>query len=59
MFLLCCNEDGSNKMQLMVIAIALHPRPYKKKSGQELGVYYHANKNAWISTPLFCLDYQV
>eukprot|EP00171_Calliarthron_tuberculosum_P004123 IDg4123t1 len=52
-FLACCNGDGSEKMKLMVIGTARNPRPFKKKSGQDLGFDYHANKKAWMNTPLF------
>jgi len=52
--LACCNSDGTEKMPLMVIGSALNPRPFKKKSGQELGFDYHANKKAWMTTVLFC-----
>lgn len=52
-FLACCNADGSEKIKLMAIGSALNPRAFKKKSGQELGFDYHANKKAWMNTPLF------
>lgn len=52
-FLACCNADGTEKMPLMIIGSALNPRAFKKKSGQELGFDYHANKKAWMNAPLF------
>lgn len=43
-FLACSNADGSEKMKLMMIRTAMNPRAFKKKSGEELGFDYHANK---------------
>lgn len=52
-FLACCNNDGSEKMPLMVIGKAMRPRAFKKKTGHELGFDYHANKKAWMTKELF------
>lgn len=51
--LACCNWDGSEKFPLMVIGRANRPRPFGKKSGQELGFDYHHNKKAWMNQVLF------
>lgn len=52
-FLACCNNDGSERLKLMVIGTALKPRAFQKKSGQEYGFDYHANKKAWMTKELF------
>lgn len=52
-FLACCNNDGSERLKLMVIGTANNPRAFKKKTGQELGFDYHANKKAWMTKELF------
>lgn len=43
-FLAFCNGYGSEKMPLMMIGTKQNLRSFKKKSGQELGFDYHANK---------------
>lgn len=48
-----CNADNSEKTPLIIIGLALHPRAFKKKSGQELGFDYYANKKTRMNTPLF------
>lgn len=52
-FLVCCNSDGSRKMQLMLIGMALNQHPFKKNTGQELGFDYHEKKKLWMNTSLF------
>lgn len=37
----------------MVLGNALNPRVFEKKSGEQLGFDYHANKKAWMTTTLF------
>ena len=49
----CSNADGIEKIELMIIGKALIPRVFKNKSGQELGLDYHANKKAWMTATLF------
>ena len=51
--LVCANADGSEKVELMIIGTAKKPRPFKQKSGEELGFDYYANKKAWMTTDLF------
>lgn len=51
--LVCANSDGTEKYELMFIGTALRPRPFKKKSGQDYGLDYHANRNAWMTSALF------
>lgn len=52
-FLACCNNDGTERLKLMVIGTAMKPRAFQKKSGQEHGFDYHANKKAWMTKELF------
>ena len=52
-FMPCVNADGSEKFELMVIGHAWKPHVFKKKTGAELGFYYHANKKAWMTSTLF------
>lgn len=51
--LLCCNADGSERLEPMFIGNAARPRAFKKKSGHELGLDYHSNKKAWMTSDLF------
>lgn len=51
--LACCNNDGSERMPLMIIGTAVRPRPFKGKFGSELGFDYHANRKAWMTKELF------
>ena len=48
----CANADGSEKTEMMIISNAVRPRPFKK-SRQEHGFDYHANKKVWMTTNLF------
>jgi hypothetical protein len=41
------------KLEPMFIGKYLKPRPFKKKTGQQLGLYYQANKKAWMNAVLF------
>ena len=50
---LCCNADGSEKLELLIIGHAAKPRAFNKKTGKELGFYYRNNKKAWMTTLLF------
>ena len=52
-FLACCNADGTERLPLMFIGISEKPRCFKKKSGQQLGLYYRNNKKAWMTGALF------
>ena len=47
--LACANGDGSERIPLMIIASALKPRAFKKKTGKQWGFDYHANKKAWMA----------
>lgn len=51
--LFCCNADGSEKMELMVIGSVYNPRSFGRQTGQDLGFNYHANPNAWMTSSLF------
>lgn len=39
-FLICCNSIGTEKRPLMIIMKSAKPRPFGKKTGEELGVDY-------------------
>lgn len=52
-YLACANVDGLEKIQLMIIGKYLRSRPFKRRTGQELGFDYHNNKNALMNTRLF------
>lgn len=52
-YLACANADGSEKIPLLCIDRAHKPRPFKKKTGQELGFDYHNNQKAWMTSVLF------
>ena len=52
-FLACCNNDGSEKMPLMIIGNAERPRAFKKKYGRELGLEYHSNQKSWMNKDIF------
>ena len=43
------NAGESEKCEFMIIGSAWKPRPFKKKTGSEFGLDYHANKKAWIT----------
>lgn len=52
-FLACCNADGTEKLPLMFIGTSRNPRCFKKKSREQLGLYYRNNKKAWMNSSLF------
>ena len=54
--LLCCNADGSEKFHVMVISKSRQPRAFKTKTPAELGIDYHANSKAWMTSTLFLND---
>ena len=54
--LFCCNADGSQKFDVMVIYKLRQPRAFKKKTPAELGIDYHANSKAWMTSILFIND---
>lgn len=49
----CSNADGTEKCKHMFIGTSAKPRPFKKKSGTELGREYYTNKKAWMSRKFF------
>ena len=49
--LLCCNSDGSEKLTPLVIGKSRNPRCFKNV--RTFPTKYEANKNAWITEPLF------
>ena len=60
-FLGCCNATGTEKMSLLLIGTARHPRAFELKTGQELGFDYWNSKKAWRNTTpfyawLLCFD---
>ncbi|XP_026406444.1 CENP-B homolog protein 2-like [Papaver somniferum] len=61
MILICCNEDGSEKILLWVIGKYANPRYFKNVNMNSLDFQYRANKRAWMTGALFeeyvrCLD---
>lgn len=51
--MVCCNSDGSDKHQLFFIGTAQKPRAFKKKTADQYGLAYRANKRAWMTAELF------
>ena len=50
---ICCNADGSEKLEIWVIGKYQNPRCLKNINRNQLGVIYRANSNAWMTTFLF------
>ena len=48
-----CNADGSDKLPPFVIGKYKKPRPFKGKTGAELGFDYHNNAKAWMTAILY------
>lgn len=50
-----CNADGSEKLPPFIIGKAAQPRPFQKKTGEQLGFYYRNNAKAsgWMTTQLY------
>lgn len=51
--LACCNNDGSERMPLMVIETAWPPPPFGGIARIELGFNYYANKMTWMTKKHF------
>lgn len=49
----CCNADGSLKLPLLVIDKSAKPRAIQNLSPNNFGVYYKAQKNAWMDSEIF------
>lgn len=49
----CAYPDGSEKFKMMIISSLRKPRVFKKRSGEELGLDYKPNNNAWMNSVLF------
>jgi hypothetical protein len=47
------NADGSEKLPPFVIGKAAKPRAFQKKTGTQLGFYYHNNAKAWMTTKIY------
>jgi hypothetical protein len=47
------NADGSEKLEPMIIGKAHKPRAFGKKTGSQLGFYYHNNAKAWMTADLY------
>ncbi|KAL8131272.1 hypothetical protein AgCh_007267 [Apium graveolens] len=50
---ICCNEDGSEKIPLWIIGKYAKPRCFKNVNMGSLNCYYRANKRAWMTSVLF------
>jgi hypothetical protein len=50
--LFTCSEAGE-KLPPLFIGKAKCPRPFKKKSGKALGLYYRNNKTAWMTKEIW------
>ncbi len=48
-----CNADGTDKLPPMVIGKYNKPRPFKGKTGAELGFEYYNNAKAWMTATLY------
>ena len=46
---ICCNEDGSEKIPLWIIGKYAKPRCFKNVNMNSLDYQYRANKKAWIA----------
>ncbi|POW13403.1 hypothetical protein PSTT_03841 [Puccinia striiformis] len=49
---LCCNADGSDKLEPLVIGNAKKPRCFGKKLASYWGYDYHHNKTAWMTATI-------
>ncbi|POW17221.1 hypothetical protein PSTT_00543 [Puccinia striiformis] len=49
---LCCNADGSDKLEPLVIGHAKKPRSFGKKQASFWGYDYHFNKTAWMTATI-------
>jgi len=47
------NVDGSEKLPAFIIGKAYKPCPFQKKTGKQLGFYYHDNSKAWMMAKLY------
>ncbi len=47
------NADGSEKLPAFIIGKAARPRPFNKKTGDQLGFYYRSNAKAWMTAHLY------
>lgn len=50
---ICCNEDGSEKIPLWIIGKYAKPRCFKNINMSSINCHYHANKRAWMTSVLF------
>lgn len=50
---ICCNEDGSEKIPLWIIGKYAKPRCFKNVNMGSLNCHYRANKRAWMTSVLF------
>ena len=50
---LCCNADGTDKLQPLVIAKAARPRCFPKTFDVQSVVQYHHNTKAWMTAAAF------
>ncbi|KAL5146375.1 CENP-B 2 [Glycine soja] len=50
---ICCNEDGSEKIPLWIIGKYEKPRCFKNVNMNSLDCQYQANKKAWMTSVLF------
>ncbi|KAG8375763.1 hypothetical protein BUALT_Bualt10G0134100 [Buddleja alternifolia] len=50
---ICCNEDGSEKIPLWIIGKYAKPRCFKNVNMNNLNCQYGANKRAWMTSALF------
>lgn len=50
---ICCNEDGSEKIPLWIIGKYAKPRCFKNVNMSCLNCEYRANKRAWMTSVLF------
>ncbi|KAJ0034129.1 hypothetical protein Pint_25249 [Pistacia integerrima] len=49
----CCNEDGSEKIPLWIIGKYANPRCFKNVNMNNLNCQYRANKRLWMIGVLF------
>ncbi|KIK79335.1 hypothetical protein PAXRUDRAFT_71860, partial [Paxillus rubicundulus Ve08.2h10] len=52
-FLFTTNADGSKKLPPLIIGKYQKPRPFKNRTGTQLGFNYHNNAKAWMTSAIY------
>ena len=51
--LICCNADGTERVQPLVIGRSARPKCFGGKDGSDIGFDYVANERAWMNKEIF------